>query len=62
MTGWKSKWGGILMAVGAAILAAEQIIIDETIKMWMKAVGTAFTTAGLALLGVGIAHKVEKNK
>ena len=62
MTGWKSKWGGIASAFGAALLAAAQVVTDPQIKMWVQAIGTALAVGGASLLGIGIAHKVEKTK
>ena len=62
MTGWKSKWGGLAGAIGAALLAMSQLAPDEDVKTWAQAIGTALAVGGASLLGVGVAHKIEKNK
>lgn len=60
MTGWKSKWGGIFVAVGAAIGSAAAIAPDPRVGGWLKFAGVLIGGFGTALLGVGVAHKIEK--
>ena len=65
MTGWKSKWGAIIAAIGAALTAAAQVspevmLGNTMLSDWMQFAGILITGFGTALLGVGIAHKVEK--
>jgi hypothetical protein len=60
MTGWKSKWGGILVGIGTALGGAAAVAPTEELKPWMVFLGVLIGGFGTALLGVGIAHKVEK--
>ncbi len=52
MTGWKTKLGGFLLAISPMLpaLGVEKSIAD--------CVGQV----GMALLGVGIGHKIEKSQ
>lgn len=66
MTGWKSKYGGIAMAIGGALLACAQVVPEpvgesSSLKLIFMLAGTFLTVGGGSLLGVGVAHKVEKN-
>jgi hypothetical protein len=60
MTGWKSKWGGVLVAIGSALGAAAAVAPVEEFKPWIVFFGVLTGGLGAALLGIGIAHKVEK--
>lgn len=62
MTGWKSKTGAIAGAVGAALLAAVQVCPDPVLAEWLKFIGILLSGGGASLLGVGVAHKIEKTK
>lgn len=60
MEGWKSKVGGILIAISTGLFACCDFIPDEEIGQWTKAVSIALGGIGTSLLGVGMAHKIEK--
>ena len=61
MKGWKSKYGGLILAAGGAFLACSQIMADTNPLMeTFKILGTFMTVGGGSLLGVGVAHKIEK--
>jgi hypothetical protein len=63
MTGWKSKFGGVLLAIGGGCLAVAQLSgFYPKVAFWMQVAGAFMTTVGGSLLGVGIAHKIEKAK
>jgi hypothetical protein len=61
LTGWKSKYGGILVAIGAALGSSAALIPIEKMKSWLVFLGVLLGGIGTGLLGVGIAHKVEKS-
>ena len=60
LDGWKSKWGGILLAAGSAIGAASEVAPNPELGKWMIFLGVLIGGVGTALLGVGVAHKVQK--
>ncbi len=60
MTGWKSKYGAILVGIGTALGASASVAPMEEIKPWLVFLGVLIGGFGTALLGIGIAHKVEK--
>ena len=60
MTGWKSKWGAILMAIGATLGSGAALAPLEEMKPWLIFMGALIGGLGTALLGVGISHKIEK--
>jgi hypothetical protein len=62
MTGWKSKVGTITMAVGTTLLGASGVAPNPELGVWLQFAGTLITGFGTALLGWGIAHKIEKSK
>ena len=60
MTGWKSKWGGILVAIGTTLGASAAVAPTPELQPWLVFLGILVAGAGTALLGVGVAHKIEK--
>lgn len=60
MTGWKSKWGGIMVGLGTAIGASAAVAPTPEMRPWLVFLGILIGGLGTALLGVGVAHKVEK--
>ncbi len=60
MTGWKSKWGGILVGVGTALGASAAVAPTAAMEPWLLFLGILVGGLGTAILGVGIAHKIEK--
>jgi len=52
MTGWKTKAGAALLAVGAFISATWPEFTD---------LAKAIEGVGVAVMGIGIAHKIEKS-
>lgn len=60
LDGWKTRWGGIIMAVGAAIGAASEVAPSPEVKKWFLFTGTLLGGLGAALLGVGVGHKIQK--
>lgn len=60
MTGWKSKYGAILMGLGTAIGASAAVAPTPEMQPWLVFLGILIGGVGSALVGVGIAHKVEK--
>ncbi len=60
MTGWKSKYGAILVGIGTALGASAAVAPTTAMEPWLIFLGILVGGLGTALLGVGIAHKVEK--
>lgn len=60
MTGWKSKYGGILIGIGTAIGASAAVSPTPELQPWLVFFGILIGGLGSALLGIGVAHKVEK--
>lgn len=60
MTGWKTKVGGICTTLGGVLFAASEVVPRPDWKPWFVFFSVIFATAGASLLGVGIAHKIEK--
>ena len=60
ISGWKSKWGGILVGIGTAIGSAAAVAPTEDLKPWLVFFGVLIGGLGTALLGIGVAHKIEK--
>ena len=60
MSGWKSKWGAILMAIGATLGSGAALAPLEEMKPWLVFLGALIGGLGTALLGVGISHKIQK--
>ena len=60
MKGWKSKVGAIVFAFGGGLIAGSKVAPSPEIEMWLMFIGTILASSGTALLGVGIAHKIEK--
>jgi len=58
--GWKSKYGGIAMAIGTAIMAGSEVAPSPEIKKWLIFLGVLITGGGASLLGIGISHKIQK--
>lgn len=56
----KSFWGGIIGGIGGALTAASQAMPEGNVKLWSVVIGIFLTTLGGSLLGVGLAHKVQK--
>jgi len=54
MSGWKTWLGMSLIAVGTAMQAFETVIPE------LVAIGDLLIGFGVALGGVGVAHKIEK--
>lgn len=61
LDGWKTKWGGILMAIGSAIGGASRVAPNPELAQWLVFIGVLVGGFGTALLGVGIGHKVQKS-
>lgn len=62
MSGWKTKWGSILLVVGTTIMGASDIAPSLQLGEWMDFIGTIATGAGTSLTAWGLGHKLEKNK
>ena len=62
MTGWKTKVGAILVAVGGALAASSEAVPPGYVELsgWLKFAGILVGAVGTGFLGVGIGHKVEK--
>lgn len=60
ISGWKSKIGAIAFAVGTALVGASGVAPNPELEVWFKFIGTLITGFGTALLGYGIADKIEK--
>jgi hypothetical protein len=60
MTGWKTKWGGgFVFAAGVLEVMAGSVPAPEWVP-WLTCLSKVTMAAGVGLLGVGIAHKIEK--
>lgn len=62
ISGWKTKYGAIIVAVGMALLGASEVAPNVDVGTWMKFIGTILTGFGSALTAVGIGHKIEKGQ
>lgn len=62
MTGWKTKWGTILLIVGGAVMGAAEIAPDANAALWMNFAAKLVTGIGTGLTAWGLGHKLEKNK
>lgn len=60
MKGWKSKYGGILVAVGTTLGASAAVAPTPEMQPWLVFLGILVGGVGTALLGIGVAHKIEK--
>jgi len=59
LSGWKSKTGFILLILGIIMKGTASSFPDLSS---LNEVGEALYKSGMGLLGIGIAHKIEKNK
>jgi hypothetical protein len=62
MTGWKTKVGAVLIALGGILAAAGPVLPAELLVYaeWFHFVEVIMMAAGASFGVVGIAHKVEK--
>ena len=62
MTGWKTKLGAVLIALGGILAAAGPVLPAELLVYaeWFKFAEVILMAAGAAFGTVGIAHKIEK--
>lgn len=58
MTGWKSKVGGVLVALGG-LVGTMSTAFPEYQTVFVSG-GVFLGALGTAFLGIGIAHKIEK--
>lgn len=62
MSGWKTKYGSIILITGTALLGAADVAPSMQIGEWMSFIGKIATGIGGGLTAYGIGHKLEKNK
>jgi hypothetical protein len=62
MSGWKTKLGAFLTAIGAVIVGAAEVAPTPEMIPWLKFIGFIIGGVGGAFTIWGIAHKVEKNR
>ena len=62
MTGWKTKVGAVLIALGGILAAATPVLPAEIAQYaeWIHFVEVIFMAAGAAFGVVSVAHKIEK--
>jgi len=60
MTGWKTKTGTLVAALGSALYAATSVAPTPEIGSWCQFIGTIFVGLGGALGVYGIGDKVDK--
>lgn len=62
ISGWKTKTGLVISAIGAALLAGAQVAPPNAFELasWLTFAGTIITTFGGGLTAYGVAHKAEK--
>lgn len=63
MTGWKTKVGAILIAIGSALVAGSEAVPPGNVELsgWLKFAGVLIGGVGAGIGTVGIGHKIEKN-
>ena len=62
ITGWKTKYGAIVVALGMSLLGASEVAPNIELGTWMKFIGTVLTGFGSGLTAVGLGHKIEKGQ
>jgi hypothetical protein len=60
MTGWKTKTGAILTAVGGVLTTSADGCPVPDWSPWLKWIGGVTAGLGVALMGYGIGDKVER--
>lgn len=55
MKGWKTLTGAALLAIGGALKVFGPVLPGE-----IASIATLLETLGAALMGIGIAHKIER--
>ena len=60
ITGWKTKYGAVIVAIGMSLLGASEVAPNVDLGIWMKFIGTVLTGLGSGLTAIGIGHKIEK--
>ena len=62
MSGWKTKTGSILTAVGGVLATAANGCPVPDWSPWLQYLGGVIASIGVALMGYGIGHKIEKGQ
>jgi len=61
MTGWKTKAGAIMVAIGGTISGSSKLAPYPDMEPWLEFIGFIIAGVGGAFTVWGIGHKLEKN-